>query len=367
MKKKLALLTAAALILSLTVSCSSQQAAQSGASSSSGAAGSSSSTGESSNGEYEWTTDYTWKLTHEGTQGLGEDHFATTFTQLVNERSDGHITIDIYDFNQLGAGADQSELIQGGAVEFGIVSSGAISALVPEAGIFGLHYIYPAEFSEMWDFLETSETVATLSEIMDNKGFHVFSWNIEGPHVWSMKKPITCVADMKGLKFRTQANQLEMASFEAYGASPTTVAFAELYSALQLGTVDGQQQTGLANNVMNYYDVAPYYIEAHASYYVDAPVCNTSFFESLDPYIQNLLTECALDARASLEEFINEQEGGEARRVAEEHGVTWIEFDETQQAEFAEASVSARDTFLEIGGDRAQEILDGMLSELNVA
>lgn len=316
------------------------------------------------NDEYLWEQDYTWKFTHEGAKGLAEDCFATAFAKLVNERSNGHIKIDIYDFNQLGSGADQFELIQGGAIEFGLASSGAIASLVPEAGIFGLHYIYPDTMAEMFDFLATSKTCKILNNVMAEKNFHVFVWNIEGPHVWSTKKPINSLADMKGLKFRTQANQLEMASFRAYGASPTTVAFAELYSALQLGTVDGQQQTGLGNNLMNYYDVAPYYIDAHASYYVDAPVCNKRFYESLDPYIQNLIMECIMEARGTLATFLEEQEGGEARRIAEEHGVTWIEFDEAQKAEFAKASVSAHETFLKIGGDKAEEILNTLLTEL---
>ena len=298
---------------------------------------------------------------------MGEDHFANAFAELIHERSDGHITVELYGFNQLGQGADLMELVQSGAVEFGIASSGAVSSLVPEAGVFGLHYIYPNEMGEMWDFLETSETLNTLNDIMNDAGFHVFSWNIEGPHIWSMTKPINSVSDMQGVKFRTQANQLEMASFNAYGASATTVAFAELYSALQLGTVDGQQQTGLGNNLMNYYDVAPYYIEAHASYYVDAPVCNAALYDSLDPYVQELLTECMWEARASLEEFLNVEEGGKAQEVAEEHGVTWIEFDEEQQAEFAEKAVQVRETYLEIGGSRAQEILDGLLNELGKA
>jgi TRAP-type C4-dicarboxylate transport system substrate-binding protein len=322
---------------------------------------------EPAEGEYAWAQDYTWKFTHEGTPGLGEDIFATAFAQLINEKSDGHINIEVYEFNQLGASADQLELVQSGAVEFGLASAGAVASLVPEVSIFGLHYVFPAETQDMWDYLADSELTDMLSEYMLDANFKVFCWNIEGPHVWSAKKEIHTLDDMKGLKFRTQANQLEMASFNAYGANATTIAFAELYSALQLGTVDAQQQTALANNVMNYYDVAPYYIQAHASYYVDAPVCNADFYEGLDPYVQDLLMEAFLEAREILVQFLITDDAVKAKDVAvDEHGVTWVEFTPEEQAAFAEKAVAVRDVYLEIGGENAQAVLDTLIKEMNL-
>ena len=259
---------------------------------------------------------------------------------------------------QLGTSTDQIELLQGGAVEFGIAAIGSLAAIVPEVGVLSLHYLLPAEISKVWDFLANSSTTAELSRIIAEHGIQILCWNTEGAHVWSMKKPINSLADMKGVKFRTMASQLEMASFNAYGASSTTIAFAELYSALQLGTVDGQQQNAQGNNVLHYYEVAPYYINARASYYIDAPCCNKSFYDSLDPYIKELLAECAQEAREQLIKIVAEKDEKEARDIARANGVTWIDFNEAQRAEFAAAAPKAYGVYLEIGGKHAKELLD---------
>ena len=308
--------------------------------------------------QYEWKQNYNWKLTHEGAKDVAEDIFANIFAKLVHERSNGHITIDDYYMTQLGTSTDQIELLQGGAVEFGIAAIGSLAAIVPEVGVLSLHYLLPAEISKVWDFLANSSTTAELSRIIAEHGIQILCWNTEGAHVWSMKKPINSLADMKGVKFRTMASQLEMASFNAYGASSTTIAFAELYSALQLGTVDGQQQNAQGNNVLHYYEVAPYYINARASYYIDAPCCNKSFYDSLDPYIKELLAECAQEAREQLIKIVAEKDEKEARDIARANGVTWIDFNEAQRAEFAAAAPKAYGVYLEIGGKHAKELLD---------
>ncbi len=307
---------------------------------------------------------YIWKLAHEELAGGDEDIYAHAFKKLIEERSNGQVQINIYTLSQLGDGADQCELVQNGAIELGITSQGPLSTIVPEIALFSLHYILPDSIKNVWDFLRNSDTTKLLKEISKDYGITIFDILHQGPHWWTTSKIIRTPEDWKGVKWRTQSSKIEMASFDAYNANSTTVAFAELYTALQMGMVDGQQQPNRANNMMKYYEVTDYYTDARASYYVYMPYTSNAFLNSLPEDMQKLIQECFyLAQKVSIADLDSSMQREKEKAI--KHGITWIDLTAEEKSTFAKLAVPVRNIYREDGGPRAKEVLDTFEKEIS--
>jgi tripartite ATP-independent transporter DctP family solute receptor len=127
-------------------------------------------------------------------------------------------------------------------------------------------------------------------------------------HVTNSKRPITSPADLKGLKIRTQSNPLHIMGFKAFGASPTPMAFAELFTALQQGVVDGQE-----NPIYNIYAVKLYEVQKYLS--LTSHICSLGAFIMSEEYYQSLpediraaIDKAAVDAReAGIQEIVSSE------------------------------------------------------------
>jgi tripartite ATP-independent transporter DctP family solute receptor len=122
-------------------------------------------------------------------------------------------------------------------------------------------------------------------------------------HITNSKRPITAPADLKGLKIRTQSNPLHLEGFKAFGASPTPMAFAELFTALQQGVVDGQENPIFMTYIVKLYTVQKYLSLTGHLYSAGAFVMNEAFYKDLPEDIRTAIDKAALVAReAGIEE-----------------------------------------------------------------
>ena len=112
-------------------------------------------------------------------------------------------------------------------------------------------------------------------------------------HITNDKRPIETLEDMKGLKIRVQNNNLHMAMFEALDCSPTPIAFAELFTALQQKTVDGQENPISNIFEQNYVEVQKYMTLTNHLYTAGAFVVNDSWLKSLPQDVQDAINEAA--------------------------------------------------------------------------
>ena len=146
MKKLLTLALAACMILSLCA-CGAETPAGS----------------EASEAAEPAAQTYHWKLAHEEYEGDPEHEWALAFKDALAELSDGRITLDVYAVGQLGDSTNQVEMLQTGAVEFGINSPGAVGAFIPESGVFNLHYVLPSDGDLLEKILNDGEGIACLN------------------------------------------------------------------------------------------------------------------------------------------------------------------------------------------------------------
>lgn len=214
------------------------------------------------------------------------------FADLVNTRSGGAINVKVYGGGALGAEREYVEAIKAGTVEAGI-ASGVIANFFPSAMVTDIPFLFPSG-EVAWKVLdgpfgdklrkaflkETGMRCLTFSEV----GFRNFTNNT---------RPIRTPADMKGLKIRVQETPLYITLIKALGASPTPIAFTELYTSLQTKVVDGEENPIPTILMSKFAEVQKYLTLDGHNYGVDYFVINEKFFQSLPPDLQYIVVSSA--------------------------------------------------------------------------
>ena len=257
------------------------------------------------------------------------------FAELVNEKSGGAVTVKIYPGSQLGSETDMNMSAIAGDGSCDIVFTGeSMQTYETALGIIGMPYAITSD-EHMTAVLE-GEVGKELEGLMENTGLHVLGAITRGPRNITSNKLIQSPADMKGFVIRTPESAMTMAAFEAMGAKPTPMAFSEIFTSLQQGVIDGQENP-LANIKDGaFYEVQDYVIQSeHLRAWVYFAI-SAARYNSFPEDIQKAINEAADEAIAYEHELFLAQEA-ELQAELESKGMEFIEVDQTP---FKEAAVS---------------------------
>lgn len=169
-------------------------------------------------------------------QGVAID----TMAKEVEKRTNGRYKIKTFYSGALGAEREAVEAVQLGTQELTWTSTGPIPNFVPETKIFDIPFLF-RDYSHARAVLDGPIGQDMLKKF-DSKGIKALAWGENGfRHMTNNKRPIVAPADMKGLKMRTMENPVHVQAYKGFGIIPTPMAFTEVFTALQQGTVDGQE------------------------------------------------------------------------------------------------------------------------------
>ena len=211
------------------------------------------------------------------------------FEELIEEKSDGRIQIDVYTNSQLGGEGDMTEAVGLGTIDMCLTSN------APRFNIFELPYIFTSY--EQVDAVLDGEIGATLLaelESLNIKGLAYFENGFR--NITNSVRPIEAPADLDGIKLRTMESAVHIAYFTDLGANPTPMAWGEVYTALQQGTIDGQENPLLAIKGQNIYEVNEYLSMTEHVYTPVEFIMNLDAFNALSAEDQELLLNCAQEA-----------------------------------------------------------------------
>jgi tripartite ATP-independent transporter DctP family solute receptor len=169
-------------------------------------------------------------------QGVGIDVFA----REVEKRTGGRYKIQTFYNASLGSERESIEAVQLGTQELTLTSTGPVPNFVPETKILDVPFLFrdKAHARAVLD----GPIGAELLTKFDAKGFKALAWAENGfRHMTNSKRPVNSPDDLKGLKMRTMENPVHVAAYKGFGIVTTPMAFAEVFTALQQGTVDGQE------------------------------------------------------------------------------------------------------------------------------
>lgn len=200
---------------------------------------------------------YRLKLGHTGAPSHHYQTICTLFAKKVAERTGGKVQIDVFPADQLGKQLESVEGVMVGTHDMVLASDTVLSNWVPNMGILNLPFLFN-DLSDVRKVLD-GPIGARLAKELEPHGAVVIGWWENGMrHVTNNKRPIKTPDDLKGMKIRVPEGEVFVETFKALGAGPTVVSFGELYSALQLGTVDGQENPPAHILTQKFYEVQKY-------------------------------------------------------------------------------------------------------------
>lgn len=187
------------------------------------------------------------------------------FKQELEKRTNGRVTIQIFNNNTLGSNREALELAKAGNVDFVLSGVAHASRFAPQLNAVLFPYMWK-DRETMFQVLD-GEVGQKLSDSLKPANMSIVAWWDNGfRHVSNNNGPINKIEDLKGLKLRTLPSSVHVAFFKALGAVPTPMDFAELLPALQQGVLDGQENPPGVVHPFRIFEVQKYYsLTAHVN------------------------------------------------------------------------------------------------------
>jgi tripartite ATP-independent transporter DctP family solute receptor len=183
---------------------------------------------------------------------------AKEMSEAIRTETKGRVDLQIFPNNQLGSDTDVLSQLRSGGVEFFTLSGLILSTLVPAASISGIGFAFN-QYDSVWKAMDGDLGAYIRGQIMKS-GLVVMDkiWDNGFRQITSSTKPIATPADLKGFKIRVPVSPLWTSMFKALDAAPTSINFAEVYSALQTKIVDGQENPLAIISTAKLYEVQKY-------------------------------------------------------------------------------------------------------------
>lgn len=304
------------------------------------------------------------KLAHNGNTNPDDPQNVgvNAFKEMVEERSDGSISVQIYPAGQLGDARTIVEGIQLGTIEMGDVENGPMGGFVPEAMLWDLPFIF-RDIEHAHAVLD-GEIGKSVQEKYTNVGIRHLAYNDGGFRYFTNdQRPINSMEDLQGLKIRVMESQVMVDTLNAFGASAVPMSFGELYTALQQGVVDGQENPMNLIFSQRFYEVQDYLSLSEHFYYPRQYIASEAWWQSLTEDHQAILQQAAVEASNIQRNALVEYEV-EMRSVLEENG---MQINEVEKDAFIEAAFeSIYPNYYELlgGGDaqRGEELIRAIMS-----
>ena len=286
MKKVIALVLAAVLCAAMLAGCGSSAPA----SSAPAASGSASSDAP----KYEKLT---LTMAVNGTDTQVDSRVANHFNELVEAETDGAITIEVFPNDQLAGGSSSKgvEMVADGSTDIAAYATVALSVLDPKLGIA----LVPWTFSSYTQAREIIDATGLdfYNSVLNEYGLTaVGSFHNGFRQLSNNVRPVTTPDDLKGLKIRVPGGEIYMSFFKEFGADPTNMNWGEVFTALQQGTIDGQENGVSVTSTSGVLEVQDYVTIWNYSYENDLIVFNSALWDTLSADTQAMLTEKAVEA-----------------------------------------------------------------------
>ncbi len=216
------------------------------------------------------------------------------FKSAVEANSNGKIKVKIFPNGVLGKERETMVQVKSGVVQSYIASTGGMSTFYPMIDVTNMPFAF-SSYNVCYKVYDGDFGKALAKDIEKKSGFHVLGFGESGGFfiITNSKREVKSPKDMKGLKIRTMTVPLHMAIIKALGASPTPIAWSEVYTSLQTGVVDGQMNPISIINMAKFYEVQKYATLTNHLYAPYIWVMNAKFYNGLSPADKKIIDDAA--------------------------------------------------------------------------
>lgn len=294
----------------------------------------------SSSGE-EGVESVTWKLGHLADENHIWHKTAEEFASLVEEKTDGSIKINIYPSNSLGGETDTINAISAGTADM-VISGETLQNWAPKAALMATPYAF-RDLEHVQAVVEGEIGQEIADEINEKAGLTPLYYHTRAPRNLTSTEKIETPADLAGFSMRVPNVPLFLNAWEAAGAKPQVMDFNEVFTGIQQGVIDGQEnpvdliQSGALYEVQNFVNRTE-----HVYSWIYVLVGNKQW-EAISDEQRAAVEEAAAEAQAFGEELYTE-EISKIEAALEEEGMEFVDVD---QDAFREAMIPAVESFLD--------------------
>ena len=276
--------------------------------------------------------DFVFKLGHIADPENPYAKGAEKFAQLVKEKTGGKVEIQVFPSSQLGNQRDLVEGTQFGTIDFTMTSTAVLGNFLPQIAVFDLPFI----FRDVQHAYKALDTVGM--EIAQKlQGMKLLAYYENGVrHMTNSKRPIRKPEDMKGLKIRVMEQPIYIEMIKALGGNPTPMAFGELFTALQQGVVDGQENPAAHIYTARFFEVQKYISLTAHTYSAEPMLVSLAAWNKLPKELQEKVQAAANESKDWQRDLCRQLEEGYWTKI-KESGKSEINRDVDKQA-FADAT-----------------------------
>ena len=217
------------------------------------------------------------------------------FAELVGKYTDNRVKIQVFHSASLGSDDKMLQVTQAGTQEMYYGAFAAIAGAVKELGIFDFPFLFQ-NYKEV-DTVMWGKMGQKVFDKMAPLGLVGLGWTEAGfRHLTNSKRPVKTAADIEGLKLRVMPNKVAMDSWKALGANPTPMAFSEVFTALEIKAIDGQENPLILIYTNKFHEVNKYITITNHVYTPCGIVANKKFWDKLKPEDQEAMHRAGLEA-----------------------------------------------------------------------
>ncbi len=225
-------------------------------------------------------------------QGMG----AQKFVEVVEKKSGGKIKIKIFPNGTLGGEQQVASAMQGGTIEISMMSPAQIVGTIPEFVVLDFPFAFAN--AKQADAVLDGPFGKRLMGYMPAKGWVGLGFMEQGYRsISNSKRPITKLEDIKGLKLRTILNPLYVDMLNTLGANAVPMPFTELYTAMEMKTVDGQENPETTVDANKFYEVQKYFSGTRHIYNPQMLMVSKKFWDSLSADEKKIFEEATVESR----------------------------------------------------------------------
>lgn len=305
---------------------------------------------------------YTWTAAMNVAETTLNYKMMEKFKELIEARSDGKITLNLYANGQLGNDTEQMQGLIEGSNDFVTTITSGLTSFVPAYGVFDLPNAFP-DLDTMRKVLDDETFVSTLNKDSATTNVRLMGMADAGFRQTTSNREIHGAGDFSGLKIRVIQNPYHIAYWQSLGANALAMDFSEVYVGLQQKTIDAQENPYMNIVANKFYETQDYVIETNHLGHVIVFLMNDSLYTGLPAQVQELVDACAQEAIVYTRGLADESIAQDKAAI-EASGTAIISLDPAVQKEMKEKASGVYDQVRQDVGD---QLVDALLDAIDAA
>lgn len=279
---------------------------------------------------------------------------ALQFAEKVKERSQGQFEVQIFPNGALGSDPQTIGAVRGGSLDICLTGNPFFTGLAPKLNVLDLPFLFQSR-KHAAAVMDGAIGDGLRAELEGSNLKALATWEIGWRNLTNSRRAVSTAADMRGLKIRTTPNPAHVQAFRQLGAIPTPMAFTELFTALETGTVDGQENPVTLILNAKFFEVQKHLSLTRHAFTTGPVVMNKAKFDTYPADIREMLTKTAVEL-AAVQRQMNEDTEGSSLDALKKAGMQAVENPDRDSFVKAIGDVVEKEFVGKFGGETLEAI-----------